>query len=152
MNNIDPDIQVHILTAIYGSKISYNPLCRMLSTLNIAYEEEDSLRQLRRKLKSYILRLRSGKDNERAEQQNHDEAALHEELLDFLRQSWPRLVPQTLKNKILRLFRDQTGSEALATFTCASCSESTHLRAHCSITTGDPHVDLSVHKRPDLKS
>jgi hypothetical protein len=152
VNRIDPDIQVHILTAIYGSKISYNPLRRILSTLDIAYEDGDSLGQLRQKLKTYILRLRRGKDKERAEQQRQDEAALHQEQLDFLRRSWPQLVPQTLKNKILRLFRDQTGSEALATFTCASCSESTPLRAHCSVTIGDPHFDLSVLKRPDLKS
>ncbi|KAJ7845884.1 hypothetical protein B0H13DRAFT_1908153 [Mycena leptocephala] len=80
---------VHILTAIYGSKISYNPLHHILSALDIVYEEEDSLGQLRRRLKSYILRLRRGKDNERTEQQKYDVAALHKEQLNFLRQSWP---------------------------------------------------------------
>lgn len=48
------------------------------------------------------------------------------------------------------MFRNQTSSEGLSTFTCASCAESVSLRDHCSVRVGDSHFDLTVLKRPDL--
>jgi hypothetical protein len=151
VNNIDPDIQVHILSAVYGSKISSSPLRRVLSNLDVQYDNDDSLPQLRRKLKSYILKLRKGKDTDRIQRQKHDKLVEEREQLESVRRSWPQLVPQSLKNKILRLFRNETSSDALSTFTCAACAESVPLRSHCSVTVGDPNIDLDVLKRPDLR-
>lgn len=37
--------------------------------------------------------------------------------------AWPRKVPQTLKDKILRMFKKETSSQALKEFTCAVCGE-----------------------------
>jgi hypothetical protein len=50
------------------------------------------------------------------------------------------------------MFRNQTSSEALSVFTCASCTESVSLSDHCSALVDDPHLDLSVQNRPDLNS
>jgi hypothetical protein len=152
MNNIDPDLQVHILSAVYGSKISLSPLRRVLANLGIEHGTDDSLPQLRRKLKKYIMQLRRGKNTERSQRNKEDEATRHKNELDFIRQAWPQLVPQSLKNKILVLFRETTSSEALSTFTCAACAESAPLRSHCSMSIGDPSFDLNLLKRPNLKS
>src|ERR1700761_7876956 len=47
------------------------------------------------------------------------------------------------------MFRDRTNSEALSTFTCASCAESVPLCSHCSVDIDDPKFGL---KHPDLAS
>jgi hypothetical protein len=44
VDDIDIDIQVSILTAVYVSKISSGPLCQALSNLNIEYDDNNSLR------------------------------------------------------------------------------------------------------------
>jgi hypothetical protein len=43
-NNLDPDLQVHILTAIYGSKITPNSLRRVLSSLKIEHDAASNFR------------------------------------------------------------------------------------------------------------
>jgi hypothetical protein len=77
----------------------------VLSNLNIEPEDHDSLGQLRRKLKRYILQLRESKDAERKQREKHEKVIQHREQLESIRRFWPQLVPQSLKNKILRLFR-----------------------------------------------
>jgi hypothetical protein len=64
--------------------------------------------------------------------------------------SWPQIVPQSLKDKVINIFRQQTSSESLATSTCASCAESALRRSNFSLSLDnfDKHLLL----RPDLKS
>jgi hypothetical protein len=50
------------------------------------------------------------------------------------------------------MFRNQTSSEALFTFTYTSSVESAFLRDHCSVLVGNSHFDLTVLKQPDLNS
>jgi hypothetical protein len=49
--------------------------------------------------------LRKGKDTEREQREKHQKVIQHREQLESDRQSWPQLVPQSLKNKTLHLFR-----------------------------------------------
>jgi hypothetical protein len=62
-NKLDPELQVHILTAIYGSNISLNSLRRVLINLNIEHEDSDGIGRLHWRLKRYITELRRGKKN-----------------------------------------------------------------------------------------
>ncbi|KAJ7891747.1 hypothetical protein B0H13DRAFT_2340450 [Mycena leptocephala] len=48
------------------------------------------------------------------------------------------------------LFREQTSSEALGTFTCASCGGAVPLRSHRSLSLSQ--FDVDVLKRPDLSA
>jgi hypothetical protein len=57
INNIDPNLQVHILTVIYGSKTSPNAMHRILATLDIHHEPLDPVRVLHEKLCADILIL-----------------------------------------------------------------------------------------------
>jgi hypothetical protein len=150
VSGIEPDLQVHVLNALYGSKLTLVPLRRLLSTLNVPYIISDSLRELRKKLKLYITNLRRGKRIERSKQEKDADQARFEEELRNLRFSWPQVISQKLKDKIINLFREQTSSEALATFTCASCAEAVSMRSHCSLSLSE--FDFNILKRPDLKT
>jgi hypothetical protein len=55
-----------------------------------------------------------------------------------------------LKDKIIHLFREQTSSEALATFTSASCAETIPLRSHCLLSLFE--LNFEILKRPDLNA
>lgn len=46
VNPIDPDLQVHVLSALNGSKVTIVPLHRLLSSLNVPYESSESFRSL----------------------------------------------------------------------------------------------------------
>ncbi|KAJ6505025.1 hypothetical protein C8R45DRAFT_923332 [Mycena sanguinolenta] len=142
-NKINPDIQVHILTAIHASKTSPNAMRCLLNTLNIEHNPLDSIK-IYRKLRSYLLTLRKGK---REEQAKVDYLAHRVEQLEKIHETWPQLVPQTLKDKIINLFREMTSFKALSSFTCASCAEAVPLRSHCSLSAKD--FDLNNLKRPD---
>ncbi|KAJ7873616.1 hypothetical protein B0H14DRAFT_2569633 [Mycena olivaceomarginata] len=54
----------------------------------------------------------------------------HAEELQRVREMWPQVLPQSVKNQRIHMFREQTGSEALSTFTCAVCAESKLIAPH----------------------
>ncbi|KAJ7463028.1 hypothetical protein FB451DRAFT_1180668 [Mycena latifolia] len=118
-NNIDPDLQVYILTAIYGTR----PF----------WQVDPEVKTYHKQLRAYILTLRKGKRVEREQQAKTDAITRFNEQLQKIRESWPQLVPQSLKDKIITEFREMTSSEALTTFTCASCAEAIPLRSHFSL-------------------
>ncbi|KAJ7478440.1 hypothetical protein FB451DRAFT_1172772 [Mycena latifolia] len=132
-NNIDPDLQVHILTAIYGSKTSPNAMRRILDILNIQHDPSGPVKTYHKQLRAYILTLRKGKRVEREQQAKTDAIIRLNEQLQKIRESWPQLVPQSLKDKIITEFCEMTSSEALTTFTCASCAEAIPLCSHFSL-------------------
>ena len=84
---------------------------RILTNLDINYQLSDPLRVLREKLHAYILVLRKGKRVEREQQAQREKTTRFNEQLKQIRESWPQLVPQTLKDKIINLFRERTSSE-----------------------------------------
>jgi len=43
-----------------------------------------------------------------------------------LHDSWPQIISNSLKNKIADIFKKETSSSALSTFTCAACSSETY--------------------------
>ncbi|KAJ6543192.1 hypothetical protein DFH09DRAFT_1088894 [Mycena vulgaris] len=155
VNVIHPDLQVHILSAFNGSNLTLNPLRRILSGLNIEHTNSESSRELKNKLKSYISMLCKGKRVERATdkraEDNHikktEARARYDEELGKIIASWPQLVPQSLKDKVINIFRDQTSSEARATFTCASCAESSSL----PLLIVSDEFNGGILMRPDLK-
>ncbi|KAJ7920949.1 hypothetical protein B0H13DRAFT_1867098 [Mycena leptocephala] len=96
----------HVLTAIHGSNVPPNSLRRVLNILNIDHNGEESIGQLRRRLKSHITSLRRGKKVERSQDlgcaaRAKDREKYCEEL-DWIRQMWPQLIPQSLKNKRIK--------------------------------------------------
>ncbi|KAJ7442801.1 hypothetical protein B0H11DRAFT_1932170 [Mycena galericulata] len=70
VNPIDPDLQMHILTALNGAKLTIVPLRRLLDALKVPYERSDSFGQLREKLREYINLLRKGKKVEHSQEEH----------------------------------------------------------------------------------
>ncbi|KAJ7940018.1 hypothetical protein B0H13DRAFT_1850218 [Mycena leptocephala] len=120
----DTTMETHVLTAIHGSNGRPNSLRRKLNILRVDHDCEDSIGQLRRRLKSHIATLRRGKKAEKSEELERAARAKdrekYREELDRIRRMWQQLILQSLKNKRIRMFREQTSSEALSTFTCAA--------------------------------
>jgi hypothetical protein len=81
VNQIDPDLQVHILSALYGSKISQNSIHHILSNLEVNHDDSESVGQLCRKLKGHINDLRKGKNAERIEQNKLEAQMSHHQTL-----------------------------------------------------------------------
>ncbi|KAJ7314466.1 hypothetical protein DFH08DRAFT_821479 [Mycena albidolilacea] len=95
-NNLDADLQVHILTGVYGSKITPNSLRRVLTSFKIDHEGANSIGQLYRRLKSLIIALRRGKKAKSSQEQEHATRETHCETLDQIYRMWPQLAPQFL--------------------------------------------------------
>ncbi|KAJ7817638.1 hypothetical protein B0H13DRAFT_1922822 [Mycena leptocephala] len=68
VNPIDPDLQVHILSALNGRKLTIVPLRRLLQALNVPYANSESFRSLHNNPRLYINMLRKGMRVERAQQ------------------------------------------------------------------------------------
>ena len=106
-------------------KLKLRPLHHILLQNSIYHDRNSSLSYLKWELKKYITRLKQGK---RTEEQRSKELKLeneHQKQNQQLVETWPQLVNQNLKDKIIKMFREQTSSDTLSTFTCSSCREAT---------------------------
>ncbi|KAJ7870459.1 hypothetical protein B0H14DRAFT_2571243 [Mycena olivaceomarginata] len=92
-----------ILTA-ERKKISTEHLCHVAAALIIPSGSH------------YILTLRKGKRAEREQQTKAADLAQYTPKLEKIRESWPQLIPQSPKDKIIKLFREMTSSEAFTSF------------------------------------
>ena len=71
----------------------------------------------------FITRLQSGKTDEkkRAVKLNAERESMRKR--EELHDSWPQIISNSLKNKIdAGMFKKETSSSALSTFTCSACS------------------------------
>ena len=120
---IDPDSDIpdqEMKVAILEALIDELPCLLMLYLFGIQkidHNPEDSLSSLPTKLQSYINSLKSTGDTLEHDDVNKPE---HNSLTTT---QWPKIVPQSLKDKIASLFLEETLSQSLQTFTCASCGE-----------------------------
>ena len=105
------------------------------------------MHKLRRILKTFITKLK--REISPRENQNTSQSEVTRRL-EQLRSQWPQIVPHTLKDKLINLFREQTSSESLASVTCAASAESTFLSL-CNRVPVDEHLDLEMLKRPDRR-
>lgn len=149
INTIDLDLQVHILTAIHGSKTSLNPMRCILTNLDIEHQSFDPLRVLHKKLQAYILVLRKGKHIKHEQQALYEKTTCFNEQLEQIHESWLQLVPQVLKDKIIKLFHERTLSEALTNFTCALCAKAVPLISQCSLSLD--MFNTEIIKQPDRR-
>ena len=126
--------------------LSRNPLIRLLEILEIEFDTHDDLRSLRSHLKRFMATM----SRQIRVDQREDNNIEFERKLTHLHSEWPTMVSQSLKDKLVKLFREQTSSAFLAMVTCASCSES--CLASESIKVNAKHINLDVLKRPDCRT
>jgi hypothetical protein len=131
------DLKIYILSQLL-KKLKLRALRRLLSQNNVDHDSNGSRSYLRRELKKYITRLRHGKRTEEQRNKELETEREHQDRKQRLLESWPQLVSDNFKNKIVKMFRQQTSTETLSTFTCSSCGEET------------PRGWRNVEKRPTL--
>lgn len=142
------DRQIAVLSSLVKS-LSLRPLRRLLQMHDVPYAQDAGRAKLRRELKKFITRLRKGK---RSEIRRNQDATQYTELLNKKKtvcDEWPRLVPKNLKDKIIRLFNEQTSKKVLSSFTCASCAENCVNKDKCEVPSDQ--IDLNLLSRPDRR-
>ena len=107
-------------------KLSSRSLHRMFDNHKIYYEADFSLSKFQRELRKFITRLQIGKSNEEKRTAIIEAEKNAELKRQELHKNWPQIVPKTLKDKVSHIFKQQTSSSALSTFTCAVCSSETY--------------------------
>jgi hypothetical protein len=106
------------------------PILRLLEIENISHDSSYSLKKLREVLQSHIQHLQAEEDA-------------------CIKKSWPHQVSQNLKEKIAKLFLQDTSSHAWATFVCASCGEDSLLKDKNCVNEKD--ISLTPLYRPDVR-
>ena len=135
------DLKIYILSRLLH-KLKLRPLRRILSQNNVDHDSNGSRSYLRRELRKYITRLTHGK---RTEEQRNKVLKLekeHEDQKQRLLETWPQVVSQNLKNKIVKMFQQQTSTETLSTFTCSSCGEATLCSLQQKMLASEVNLDL----------
>ena len=116
-NICDIDTRVRTLTYMCNS-LARKPMLRLLKDQCIVHDPTANLKILRYALKKHINKLK--KTNRDATfvsraSRRHD---------DSIAAQWPSAIPQSLKDQLIDNFREETSSDHLQAYVCASCSES----------------------------
>jgi len=138
-NISDIDTRVRTLTFMCDS-LARKPMLRLLRDQNIEHVSTASLKGLRFSLKKYINVLKKS---------NRDvpfEARATRRHTKSIAAQWPSAVPQALKDQLIANFREETSSDYLKTYVCASCSESDY--DFNKIEVEKSELDLSVLQVP----
>ncbi|KAJ3559970.1 hypothetical protein NM688_g18 [Phlebia brevispora] len=110
-----------------AKNLKKRPLLRLLKLEEVPCDPDASRGQLRAALVAHIRRLQKAKWNARRNSDYRNDAdtkaAAKQKRQQSIIESWPGPIPATLKEKLLSMFRKETSSEKLRTFTCACCSE-----------------------------
>jgi hypothetical protein len=141
------DLQVRILSSRPVKSLTLRPLRRILQLHGVSFPPDARLSRLRRELRKFITRLRKGKRSEERRNQENINYANFLRDKNKLIEEWPRPVSRHLKDKVLKLFRDQTSKDALSTFICAICAEECLNQHKCCVYSDE--IDLNLLRRPD---
>jgi hypothetical protein len=131
-------LQVALLSKIHDVA-SKKQLYNVLDVHDIECEPTEKKKKLKAVLKKYIQGIERGKLKE-AEADSETIERLRK--LDEIRKRWPKLVPSTMKEKIVRDFRAATSSAALTAFTCACCARQLPVQSRVQRLHSDVNLDL----------
>ena len=98
------DLRLYILEAACH-KVRLRPLRRILKANNIPFQPMDSLRRLRCILRQFVRSSKKGKRVQRVQQHREQVVREKSEKLDRIREQWPQLIQQNVKDKLVELFR-----------------------------------------------
>ncbi|KAJ7476628.1 hypothetical protein FB451DRAFT_1460888 [Mycena latifolia] len=132
-------LQIHILRQVCPI-LKLSSLRRLLDLHDVTYVESDRVKQLRKRLKGFLTRLKTGKRPQSTKKTRSRESAT-------LRAEWPQLVPESLKRKLLDHFGLRISADKTGSFTCGSCSELCPLGEKTFIRMDG--FDWNLLKRPD---
>src|SRR6266545_3024372 len=136
--------QILIMTSLIKSSLRI--LQRIFNVHEIYYETDFTLSNFRRELRKYITKLRKGKAEEDKRVAVLDAEIEVEKERRELHESWPRIVPKDLKDKVAQIFNEETSSATLSTFTCATCSSECYNSGKKKLLLSE--LDLDLLKKP----
>jgi hypothetical protein len=101
--------------------LKIGPLRRLLDLHDVAYAETDKIKCLRRRLKTFLYQLVTGKPSSEhpAGTWRGDRSRMEARLS----MQWPQLVPDHLKKRLLANFNLGLSPRTLSFFVCGSCAE-----------------------------
>ena len=125
-----------------AKSMSLKPLRRILTYLDVPFDSQDSLNQLRRRLNVYMSRLQKSHSDEGSD------LSWRKLFADLVHthENWPQVVSSSLKDRIRSNFLKATGSAALKAGVCASCAES--CLDNCLQVVKAAAVNLDLLRRP----
>ncbi|KAF7791123.1 hypothetical protein EIP86_002134 [Pleurotus ostreatoroseus] len=125
------DLEGHRLRflAAVAPRTKLRPLQRLLKSMHVSFDSTLPTGALCRFIKHYIASHSKGKGfvgvsymDEAHFSRLHFEESARLAAMEDVSDAWPQRVGASLKNKLLKLFRERTSPEALKTFTCACCA------------------------------
>ncbi|KAJ3537287.1 hypothetical protein NM688_g6714 [Phlebia brevispora] len=139
--------RVQYLQAL-ATRIRLRAARAFLRSLGLPYETSDSLGMLRRRIRAYVSVLKKAKytmrrrSNRACEREEYEDS--HARHMKDVCQNWPRVVGDTLKEKLVKLFHEETSADKLRTVPCACCAESVLLADSEVVSLADMPLDLLV--------
>lgn len=124
-------------------KITLQPLHRFLSQHNFSFSLQDNFIKTLKKGKSCATEHKLEAVQSRLTKQKEKEEQRESRCLQIY-ESWPQIISQDLKKKIIETFCEETSSNTLSTFTCAVCGEATLNSNQCKVPIGV--IDLEILK------
>ena len=131
---------IRLLTEAVHKISSRKVLHRILNNAGLQYANSENLKELRIRLRRHIKKLDKSSGQSSVQQHLASRQTVHD---------WPSVPSQTLKDKIMRCFREETSSIELQSCICASCSSSVILK-DC-ITVVKNTLDLSCLAHPETR-
>jgi len=144
------ELKIRLLEAL-RPRLKSLSLRRLLHIHGVSFENANSASQLRRVLKQYICLLKKSKqsDGGLSEIDKDREYVSLQASRRLLREQWPRVISDQIKDEVRKLFKESTSSEALQSFTCASCAEQCLVSERQTFAPDD--IDLRILRRPDRR-
>ncbi len=135
----DVDACLKIFSTALRKIHSLKTLQRFLDSHQIRYDPKDNLTHLRQLLRRRIILL-----------EKHHMDREDTSIENVVTSQWPTVVPDGLKDKIARNFMEDTSSDHLRSFVCASCSSSEFIESG-RVTVNRSTVDLSCLQHPETR-
>jgi len=140
------DLQTLVLEGVLQTATK-KTMRRVLRLIGLPHSPTDPISVHRKLLRERIVRLHADRRPSREHARNVIRRAASEtdasnEALAEVARNWPQRVSHTQKAAIVRNFRSATSTQALKSFTCASCAERVHRDKRCERLVSDVDIDV----------
>ena len=115
------DVQLWLLSSVH-STVNSSTCRKILAAVEVGFEPTGSLGKLRRKLRSYLSRLKCGKMPEYLRDREPMPEEAEDACLTQVHDQWPHPVSELEKERMIRNSWKETSSNNLRFLTCACCS------------------------------
>ena len=139
------DLQSHILDGVLKTA-NRKIFPRILYVLNIPHSPTDSIKVFRSLLRKYCTGLRAHGQTIRIHCHELKSQRDYDAALATITRTWPQRISHSEKANMIHGFHSLTSSNALKSFTCASCAE----RVRCAKRSNIPiaSINLDILRRP----